>query len=92
MCQFLKEIAFSLKLMEGMREDTMHNDSKVYYKACDACQRIGRPSQRDEFPLQTQVSLQPFEKWVIDFVGPIQPLGKKRIGHYIIIATECLTR
>jgi len=36
--------------------------------------------------------LQPFKKWAIDFVGPIQPLGKKRGVRYIIIATEYLTR
>ena len=34
--------------------------------------------------------LQPFEKWAIDFVGPIQPQGK--IGaRYIITTTEYLT-
>eukprot|EP00253_Pinus_taeda_P012460 PITA_12460 len=37
----------------------------------------GRPSWRDELPMNLQVSLQPFEKWEIDFVGPIQPPRKK---------------
>lgn len=27
---------------------TLHQDSKAYYKACDVCQRTGRPLQRDE--------------------------------------------
>ena len=36
--------------------------------------------------------MQPFEKWTIDFVGPIQPLGKKTDAQYIITATEYLTR
>lgn len=70
----------------------LHKDSKAYYKECDACQRIGRPLRRDEFPLHPQVSLQPFEKWVIDFVGRIQPLGKKTGARYIIIMTDNLTR
>ena len=36
--------------------------------------------------------MQPFEKWVIDFVGLIQPPGKKTSVRYIITATEYLTR
>ena len=38
------------------------------------------------------MSLQPFEKWAIDFVGPIQPPGKKMGARYIIIAMEYLAR
>ena len=37
-------------------------------------------------------SLQPLEKWEIDFVGPIQPPGKKTVSHYIITTMEYLTR
>jgi len=36
--------------------------------------------------------LQPFEKWVIDFMGLIQPQGKKTGVRYIITATEYLTQ
>jgi len=42
--------------------------------------------------LNLQVSLQPFEKWEIDFVGSIQPPRKKTGACYIITATEYLTR
>jgi transposase InsO family protein len=38
------------------------------------------------------MTLQAFEKWAIDFVGPINPLGKGTGTRYIIIATEYLTR
>ena len=42
-------------------------------------------------PLNPQMMLQPFEKWAIDFVGPIKPQGKMG-ACYIITATEYLTR
>jgi len=71
---------------------TLHKDSKVYCRACDACQRTGRPSSRDELLLNPQISLQTFEKWVIDFAGPIQPPGKKTGAQYIINVTEYLTK
>ena len=71
----------------------MHKDSKAYCKAhYDACHRIGRPSRRDELPLNPQVSLHPFEKWTIDFVGLIQPPRKKTGARYIITVTEYLTK
>jgi len=42
-------------------------------------------------PLNPYMTLQPFEKWVIDFVGPIQPQGKTG-ARYIIITMKYLTR
>jgi len=42
-------------------------------------------------PLVPQVTLRAFDKWDVDFVGPINPT-RKRIGErYIINATEYLT-
>jgi len=66
----------------------MDKDSKDYYRACDVCQRMGRPLRRDEFPLTPLVSFQAFDKWEIDFVGPIQPLGNKTSAIYIIRTIE----
>eukprot|EP00253_Pinus_taeda_P027039 PITA_27039 len=41
-------------------------------------------------PLNLQMTLQPFEKCAIDFVGPIKPQGNTSV-RYIITATEYLT-
>ena len=38
------------------------------------------------------MSLQAFDKWDIEFVGLINPLGKNTSGHYIITKTDYVTR
>ena len=43
-------------------------------------------------PLKPQVTLQEFDKWAIDFVGPINPPGKCTGARYIITAIDYLTR
>jgi hypothetical protein len=49
-------------------------------------------SRRDEMPLAPQLTIQAFEKWDIDFVGPINPPGKRTGARYIITSTKYLIR
>jgi hypothetical protein len=52
---------------------------------------VGKPSHRDELPLQPVRALQTFEKWAVDFIGPIKPTTKHSKARYIITATNYLT-
>jgi hypothetical protein len=56
------------------------------------CQRVGNPSRRDEMPLASQLTLQVFEKWDIDFVGPIKRPRRHTRARYITNETKYLTR
>ena len=51
---------------------------------------MGKPIKRDEMPLQPQVLIEPFEKWALDFVGPINPASKKK--RYILVCTDYVTK
>jgi hypothetical protein len=70
---------------------TLFKDAKDYARSCDTCQRVGKPSHRDELPLQPVRALQAFEKWDVDFIGPINPPTKHSKARYIITATYYLT-
>jgi len=65
-------------------------DAKKFVEACDSCQRAGRPCQADEMPLRPQLVIEPFERWALDFVGPINPSSNQKT--YILVATEYVTK
>ena len=41
-------------------------------------------------PLQPQVCIEPFEKWALDFVGPINPPSNQK--KYILVCTDYVTK
>eukprot|EP00253_Pinus_taeda_P006412 PITA_06412 len=68
---------------------TLHQDVRKYISQCDQCERMGKLTPREEMPLQAQVTFAPFEKWGMEFVGPINPPSKQK--YYIIVCTDYLT-
>eukprot|EP00253_Pinus_taeda_P024978 PITA_24978 len=69
---------------------TLHQHVRRYISQCDRCQRMGKPTPRDEMPLQPQVTFEPFEKWGMDFVIHVNPPSKHK--PYIIVCTDYLTK
>jgi hypothetical protein len=77
-------------LHQGYYWPTIFVDAKEYVKRCDSCQCMGMPVQIDEIPLQPHMVLEPFYKWAIDFVGPINP--PSHWHSYILVCTNYVTK
>ena len=69
---------------------TIFKDAKKFVHSCDGCQRMGKPIQIDEMPLQPQVLIEPFERWDLDFDGPLTLASKGK--SYILVCTDYVTK
>ncbi|GJU38159.1 reverse transcriptase domain-containing protein [Tanacetum coccineum] len=54
----------------GFYWPTIYKDAYELIKSCDACQRQGKISQRDEMPQNAIQVCEIFDLWGIDFMGP----------------------
>jgi hypothetical protein len=77
-------------LHSGYYWPTIFKDAKKFVRSCDGCQRMGKPVQRDEMPLQPKVLIEPFERRALDFVGPITPTSKGK--NYILVCMDYVTK
>ncbi|GKB37467.1 reverse transcriptase domain-containing protein, partial [Tanacetum coccineum] len=55
----------------GFYWPTIYKDAYEFVKTCDACQRQGKISQRDEMPQNAIQVYEIFDFWGIDFMGPL---------------------
>ena len=63
-----------LKILQlGYYCPTIFKYAREYVWSCDSFQRMGQPLQSDKIQLQTQIVVEPFEKWALYFVGLIKP-------------------
>ncbi|GJS05627.1 reverse transcriptase domain-containing protein [Tanacetum coccineum] len=64
---------------------TIYKDAFEFVKSCDACQRQGKISQRDEMPQNAIQVCEIFDVWGIDFMGPFP---SSRGNKYILVAVR----
>ena len=76
-------------LQSGFYWPTLFKDCFEWVKHCDACQRMGNISRRNEMPLQGILVVQIFYVWGIDFMGPFPP----SFGDiYILLAVDYVSK
>nr|GEX99569.1 reverse transcriptase domain-containing protein [Tanacetum cinerariifolium] len=68
---------------------TIYRDAHDLVKSCDACQRQGKLSQRDEMPQNAIQVYEIFDVWGIDFMGPFM---SSRGNKYILVAVDYLSK
>ncbi|GJS42165.1 reverse transcriptase domain-containing protein [Tanacetum coccineum] len=67
---------------------TIYKDA-YEFKSCDACQRQGKISHRDEMPQNAIQVCEIFDVWGIDFMGPFP---SSRGNKYILVAVDYLSK
>ena len=60
-------------LTSGYWWPSLYKDAHEFTKKCEPCQWVGKPTPTMAMPLVPILALAPFEKWGLDFVGPIAP-------------------
>ncbi|GJS83458.1 reverse transcriptase domain-containing protein [Tanacetum coccineum] len=68
---------------------TIYKDAFEFVKSCDACQKQGKISQRDEMPQNAIQVCEIFDLWGIDFMGPFP---SSRGNKYILVAVDYLSK
>ncbi|GKA23838.1 reverse transcriptase domain-containing protein [Tanacetum coccineum] len=73
----------------GFYWPTIFKDAARYVRECDACQRSGNISSRNQMPLTNILVSEVFDIWGIDFIGPFP---SSRNNKYILVAVDYVSK
>ncbi|KAI3811299.1 hypothetical protein L1987_21020 [Smallanthus sonchifolius] len=73
----------------GFYWPTIFKDAHAFVRRCDACQRVGNISSRNEMPQNAIQIVEVFDVWGIDFMGPFPP---SRGNKYILVAVDYVSK
>ena len=73
----------------GFYWPSIFKDSHYFYMHCLDCQKLSNITRRDMMPLQPILSLEPFDVWGIDFMGPFPTSNGYE---YILVAVDYFTK
>ncbi|KAJ9562339.1 hypothetical protein OSB04_007499 [Centaurea solstitialis] len=76
-------------LESGFYWPTIFKDAHTLIRSCDACQRAGNITKKEEMPQQSISVSEVFDVWGIDFMGPFpDSKGNK----YILVAVDYVSK
>ncbi|KAJ0576065.1 putative nucleotidyltransferase, Ribonuclease H [Helianthus annuus] len=73
----------------GFYWPTIYKDAQNLVKTCDACQRSGNISLKNEMPQNGILVCEIFDVWGLDFMGPFPP---SKGNKYILVAVDYLSK
>ncbi|XP_013632937.1 PREDICTED: uncharacterized protein LOC106338524 [Brassica oleracea var. oleracea] len=76
-------------LQAGFWWPTMFRDAHAYIARCDACQRLGNITKRNEMSQNYILEVEVFDCWGVDFMGPFPPSFK---NEYILVAVDYVSK
>ncbi|XP_048604997.1 uncharacterized protein LOC125582371 [Brassica napus] len=76
-------------LQAGFWWPTMFKDAQAYIARCDACQRLGNISKRNEMPQNYILKVEVFDCWGVNFMGPFPSSFK---NEYILVAVDYVSK
>ncbi|KAL1224020.1 putative mitochondrial protein [Cardamine amara subsp. amara] len=76
-------------LQAGFWWPTMFRDANRFVSRCDACQRQGNISKRNEMPQNFILEVEVFDVWGIDFMGPFP---SSYGNEYILVAVDYVSK